>query len=101
MAGVHFSSSYGIKIGIWLGLIAAAALTYGGYLAMREEGASLRDPLGARSGSGADPSGAVPSQPEPRATGAVPAAAPAEQGGDAPAATPPLPPPAGSGDPAA
>jgi len=54
VAGVHFSSSYGIKIGIWLGLIAAAALTYGGYLAMRDEGASLGDPLGERSAAGAD-----------------------------------------------
>jgi hypothetical protein len=43
IAGVHYSSSYGIKIGIWLGLIAAAAITYGGYLAMREEGTSISD----------------------------------------------------------
>jgi hypothetical protein len=35
--------SYGIKIGIWLGLIAAAALTYGGYLGMQAEGTSLAD----------------------------------------------------------
>ena len=40
-AGASFS--YGIKIGIWLGLIAAGALTYGGYLTMSEEGASLSD----------------------------------------------------------
>jgi hypothetical protein len=39
----HFSYSYGIKIGIWLGLIAAAAITYGGYLAMQAEGTSLAD----------------------------------------------------------
>src|SRR2546423_1291890 len=32
IAGVHYSSSYGIKIGIWLGLIAAGVVTYGGYL---------------------------------------------------------------------
>jgi hypothetical protein len=38
-----FHASVGIKIGIWLGLIAAAALTYGGYLAMRDEGTSLSD----------------------------------------------------------
>jgi hypothetical protein len=38
-----FHASVGIKIGIWLGLIAAAALTYGGYLAMQEEGTSLSD----------------------------------------------------------
>jgi hypothetical protein len=35
--------SYGIKIGIWLGLIAAAVLTYGGYLGMQAEGTSLAD----------------------------------------------------------
>jgi hypothetical protein len=33
-----FHASVGIKIGIWLGLIAAAALTYGGHLAMQAEG---------------------------------------------------------------
>ncbi|HYM54554.1 MAG TPA: hypothetical protein VES97_04275 [Solirubrobacteraceae bacterium] len=43
IAGVHYSSSYGIKIGIWLGLIAAAVITYGGYLAMQSEGTSLSD----------------------------------------------------------
>jgi hypothetical protein len=38
-----FHVSVGIKIGIWLGLIAAAAITYGGYLAMQDEGTSLAD----------------------------------------------------------
>jgi hypothetical protein len=37
------SYSYGIKFGIWLGLIAAAAITYGGYLSMQAEGTSLSD----------------------------------------------------------
>jgi len=36
-------ASYGIKIGIWLGLIAAAVITYGGYLQMTDEGTSLGD----------------------------------------------------------
>jgi hypothetical protein len=90
VAGVHFSSSYGIKIGIWLGLLAAAALTYGGYVAMREEGASLSDPLGARSDTAS-----VTSASEA-------AVADAHQGGaDAPAPTPPLPPPVGADDPPA
>jgi hypothetical protein len=40
---VHVSYSYGIKIGIWLGLIAAVGLTYGGYLGMQDEGTSLAD----------------------------------------------------------
>src|ERR1017187_7765617 len=38
-----FHASVGIKIGIWLGVIAAAAITYGGYLAMQDEGTSLAD----------------------------------------------------------
>jgi hypothetical protein len=43
IAGVHYSASVGIKIGIWLGLIAALGVTYGGYLAMQDEGTSLSD----------------------------------------------------------
>ncbi len=39
-AGGSYSSSYGIEIGIWLALIAAAGITYGGALAMRDERAS-------------------------------------------------------------
>jgi hypothetical protein len=35
------SGSTSRDIGVWLGLIAAAALTYGGYLAMQEEGGSV------------------------------------------------------------
>jgi hypothetical protein len=36
-----FHASVGIKIGIWLGLIAALVITYGGYVQMHEEGTSL------------------------------------------------------------
>jgi hypothetical protein len=45
IAGVHYSASYGIKLGIWLGLLAAAGIAYGGYLAMRDDGtaASARE----------------------------------------------------------
>lgn len=35
----HLSYSYGIKIGIWLALLAALGITAGGYLQMRAEGA--------------------------------------------------------------
>lgn len=42
IGSVHVS--LGIKIGIWLGLIASAALTYGGYVLMGEEGESLPSP---------------------------------------------------------
>jgi hypothetical protein len=38
-----FHASVGIKLGIWLGLIAAMGITYGGYLQMQEEGTSLAD----------------------------------------------------------
>jgi len=43
IAGVHYSASAGIKIGIWLALIAAAAITYGGYLTMQDEGPAPAD----------------------------------------------------------
>ena len=44
------------KIGVWIGLLAAAAVTYGGWRAMQESGATFGDlggGLGARAGSGA------------------------------------------------
>jgi hypothetical protein len=43
--GVRYSASSGIRIGIWLGLIAASGITYGGWLAMRDDGtaASARE----------------------------------------------------------
>jgi hypothetical protein len=67
IAGVHYSASVGIKIGIWLGLIAALALTYGGYLAMQDEGTSLTDvreqASGALSGLSAAVSGDGASSP--------------------------------------
>jgi hypothetical protein len=43
IAGVHYSASAGIKVGIWLALIAAAAITYGGYLTMQDERPSPTD----------------------------------------------------------
>jgi hypothetical protein len=45
IAGVHYSASYGIKLGIWLALLAAAGIAHGGYLAMRDDGtaASARE----------------------------------------------------------
>jgi hypothetical protein len=39
----HVSYSYGIEIGIWLALLAAATITYGGYLAMQAEGTPAVD----------------------------------------------------------
>jgi hypothetical protein len=97
-------ASAGIKIGIWLGLIAAAAIAYGGYLAMQAEGTSLADVREQASGaftdvtapaSGASPAastgsagstgGSVPVPPSP-----VPPPAPPPQ--TPPPATPPPPP---------
>jgi hypothetical protein len=97
IAGVHYSSSYGIKIGIWLGLIAAAAITYGGYLAMQSEGTSLSDVreqaseafsgLGASAGA-ADSGSAGSAAPTPSAA-APPIPPPAEPpGGESPGEPP-------------
>jgi len=58
-------------VGIFLGLIAAAGIAYGGYRAMQEEGASFGE-IGDRLGSGRDGPGA---------------------GGQPPSSTPPSPPP--------
>jgi hypothetical protein len=100
-------ASYGIKIGIWLGLIAAAVITYGGYLEMKEEGTSLgdvRDQAGRAVGSftegggesgasrgagGSQPSGGQPSGAPPPAYPPTPPSEP-----PLPPSEPPLPPPA-------
>jgi hypothetical protein len=87
----HFSYSYGIKIGIWLGLIAAAVVTYGGYLAMQAEGTSLADVR--EQASGAFSGLATPSEggssAAPPAGGAAPTAPTAPTPPTATAATPP------------
>jgi hypothetical protein len=89
---LHVSYSYGIKIGIWLGLIAALGVTYGGYLGMQDEGTSLADVreqasgalsnLSAATSSGTAPP--IPGSPEPAAPPIPPAAAtPASEPPDA------------------
>jgi hypothetical protein len=87
IAGIHYSASYGIKIGIWLALLAAAGITYGGYLGIREEGGSRADP---RSGDAetpaAPPANATRTQAEPPIP---PPAAPPDPGGSPPQAGPP------------
>jgi hypothetical protein len=81
-----FHASAGIKIGIWLGLISAAAIAYGGYLALQEEG-GLTVPT--RERPGAAFSGLL------AASGPSPASASAPPGGAvAPPVPPPIPPPA-------
>jgi hypothetical protein len=57
------------KIGVWLGLIAVAAVTIGGFLAMQEEGTSFGGEAdrfrGGGTGTGAGGPGAGPPQPPP------------------------------------
>jgi hypothetical protein len=55
-------------VGVWLGLIATAVLTYGGYLAMQEEGTTFgaqADRLRGGGGSGRRGPGAPPPPPPP------------------------------------
>jgi hypothetical protein len=110
----NFHASVGIKVGIWLGLIAALAITYGGYLQMRAEGTSLADVReqagGAFSGitvpGGAPSGGSAAATTAPDAALAAPAAPVAPVAPATPEPTPPIPPPAappgaaaGSGEP--
>lgn len=66
-----------LKFGIFLGLIAAAGIAYGGYSAMREEGLTFSDAADRLSGGGGD---------QPRAGGPPPPPPPSSQ-------EPPPPPP--------
>ena len=84
----NFHASVGLKIGIWLGLIAALGVTYGGYLAMHEEGTSLSDVRSQASGAVSGLRGSSGSS-----SAADPAVAGAEQAPTPPPA-PPTPPPA-------
>ncbi|GIK78177.1 MAG: hypothetical protein BroJett022_18670 [Actinomycetes bacterium] len=73
-------------IGVWLGLILTAAIAFGGWRAMEEEGVSLADQADRfRGGGGAPP-------PPSDAGGAAPPSQPPEAGGSVP--PPPPPPPA-------
>ncbi|HSR94168.1 MAG TPA: hypothetical protein VLK56_04820 [Solirubrobacterales bacterium] len=56
-----------LKFGIFLGLIAAAGIAYGGYSAMREEGATFGDAADRLSGGGGTqpPAGGPPPPPPP------------------------------------
>jgi hypothetical protein len=86
------SVDVGPALGIFLGLIAAAGITYGGYRAMQEEGASFGDTADRFSGGGPGggaPAAQTPPPPPPQAPPAPPAP---PAGGDVP--PPPPPPPA-------
>jgi hypothetical protein len=100
IAGVHYSASAGIKIGIWLGLIAAAAITYGGYLAMQAEGTSLTDVRDQASQAVSSATASMSSQSEgssptpPSDISSTPPAGGASAPGPTTPSTPPIPPPA-------
>ena len=53
------------KIGVFLGLISAAAVAVGGYMAMQEEGTSFGDEAGRFGGGGDAGTGAPPPPPPP------------------------------------
>ena len=78
----HLKVSFGIKLGIWLGLIAALAVTLGGYLQERERSEPKRkpEPEGAFSGltvaAGASSQPAEHGSPEQRAPSPPPGDAP-------------------------
>ena len=80
-----------VEFGIFLGLIAAAGIAYGGYLAMKEEGASFGDTADRLSGGGPaatppPPGRQPPAPPPPPAAQQPPPPPPAAQ-------QPPPPPP--------
>lgn len=85
--------------GVFLGLIAAAGIAYGGWRAMEEEGTSFGDAADRLSGPGDGPgggpgTGAPPPPPPPPSGGQAPP--PPPSGGTAP---PPPPPPSGGNPP--
>jgi hypothetical protein len=75
IAGVSYS--YGIKLGIWLGLIAACGITYGAYSGMQAEGTSLSDVRDQASAIVSSAKGTPTNEPAPAEAPAPPAPAPA------------------------
>jgi hypothetical protein len=76
-----------LDVGIFLGLIAAAGIAYGGYSTMREEGITFGDAADRLSGGGALP------PPSSSATPPPPPQQPSSQAPPAPPSSPPPPPP--------
>jgi hypothetical protein len=76
-----------LDLGIFLGLIAAAGIAYGGYRAMQEEGSSFSDAADRLSGGGPGAG-----SPPPPSAGTPPPPPPPQSGGTPP--PPPPPPPA-------
>jgi hypothetical protein len=88
------------KFGLFLGLILAAALTYGAWLAMQEEGTSFQDAADRVGGGGSDPgSGAGGGDTYAPPPADDPYAAPPPPSDEPPSAPPPPPPPPSGGAP--
>jgi hypothetical protein len=75
------------KFGLWLGLLSAAALTYGGWRAMQESGASFSD-LTAGAGDGGARAGGTPGASPTSATTQMPPTEPGVPGGGAAGVSP-------------
>jgi hypothetical protein len=82
-----------VKFGIFLGLIAAVGIAYGGYSAMREEGMTFGD-VGDQLSSGGTPPPPPPTQQQPPPP---PPPAQQQQQPPSPPSTPPPPPPPPTG----
>jgi len=79
------------SVGIFLGLIAAGGIAYGGYRAMREEGMTFGDAADRLSGSGSG--GGAPPSPPPQHPPAPSATPPPPPQQPPPPSSPPPPPP--------
>lgn len=94
LGGVSYEAT--LEIGVFLGLIAAGGIAYGGYSTMKEEGITFGDAADRLSGGGSPPhqhTTSAPPPPPPPSSSAPPPPPPASPGPPPP--TPP-PPPAGS-----
>jgi hypothetical protein len=78
-----------LKFGIFLGLLAAAGIAYGGYSAMREEGATFGGEADRLGGGQPQPGGPPPPPPSQQPP------PPPQPGGPPPPSQPPPPPPPG------
>ena len=88
----NFHASAGIKIGIWLGLIAAGTITYGGYLAMQAEDALIAQEGDPSSGAFSNVAAPLSGGSSPGSEGTAPAPAPPAPAPPAPAPPAPAPP---------
>jgi hypothetical protein len=103
VGGVSFDAT--LKIGIFLGLISAAGIAYGGYSSMREEGITFGDAAdglsgGHRSGAGSPQPPASSPPPPPPAGHQAPPPPPASQQPPPPPPSSPPPPPSSPPPPA-